>query len=166
MLSFKQIIHTQMLNALSARGTVTLGWMTQGSRVGHQAGVGMGVGGSECQEHVAGKEAGAGGTGMVSPLHPTSAGPDVHLCGRVRTTQSEGSITDQTGKGPGIRIISKIVLRRAGWVLGDPIVNVEALNGQVGCFLYHFRGGRVLCHLKKEKALSSSIVNNGKFIFS
>lgn len=83
---------------------------------------------------------GGGGTGMGSPLHPTSAGPDVHMCGRVRTTQSEGSVTDQTGKGPGIRIMSKIVLRRAGWVLGDPIVNVEALNGKLGCFLYHSEG--------------------------
>lgn len=120
---------------------------------------GAGVSDFEYQGHA------QGGTRMVSPLHPTSAGPGVHLCQSVRQPRYRGSVTDPTGKSSGVRIISNIVLRRAGWVMGDTVVNGEALNGTMGSFLCHFRAGSSLCHWKKEKALFSSIMNEGKFIF-
>lgn len=64
----------------------------------------------------------------ASGLHPTLAGPGVHVCRGVRTTGERESVMDPREKGPGTRIISKIVLKRAAWVVGDLAINVEALK--------------------------------------
>lgn len=113
--------------------------------------------GPKCQEHVQGE------TQKASP----STGPGVHSCRGIRTPRERGSVTDPTGlKGPGIRVVSKIILRRLGWMGGDPVIDVEALKGTVGCFLYHFRERP--CRWK-ETPLPSRVMNcgapTGTFVF-